>query len=335
MSKFIPAALCAYVHTEDVDVEKHVNAGPINDAMEAAVALADAALENATGNYNDFQRAHIATVLKSMQSSHSSIRKILGWGQEDPSSVDALAVARVPLEGLYTICLFTESPDWVDVYLRDGWKKEYELFLLQVRETQKLKRFDEYSKKTGPYNLGMIAKILGITKDQIATIEHDEAGISLPVGMTRQDVPRYPTPGGVITTLKGGTDKRQMLERLYPEYQFLCSFAHGLPTANLFKAMFKDSKFRKFWNEQELSETFQRQVAERAYVTSLISLLQSAAEIIALYPADVELMAGVKSAWQEILEGSLVGKAIWSIRTKKLLSILDASPPAIGAVPNV
>jgi len=158
MSKFIPAALCAYIHAGDVDSEKHINARPINDAMDVAVARADAALENPTGNYTDFQRAHIATVLKSMQSSHGSIRKILGWGQEDPRSVDALAVARVPLEGLYTICLFTESPDWVDVYLRDGWKKQYELFLLQVRETQNLKRFDEYSKKTGPYNLAMVGK---------------------------------------------------------------------------------------------------------------------------------------------------------------------------------
>ncbi len=169
MSKFIPASRCAYIHADDVDPEKHINAGPINDAMDVAVARAGAALEDPTGHYTDFQRAHIATVLKSMQSSHGSIRKILGWGHEDPRSVDALAVARVPLEGLYTICLFTESPDWVDVYLQDGWKKQYELFLLQVRETQNLKRFDDYS--NNPYNLAMVGKTLGITKEQVATIE--------------------------------------------------------------------------------------------------------------------------------------------------------------------
>jgi hypothetical protein len=53
-----------------------------------------------------------------------------------------------------------------------------------------------------------------------------------------------------------------MLQRLYPEYGYLCSFAHGLPDANLFKMMFnKHSKFRKLWSEGEIKDTFQRQVA--------------------------------------------------------------------------
>jgi len=38
--------------------------------------------------------------------------------------------------------------------------------------------------------------------------------------------------------LTKGSDKRRMLERLYPEYVFLCSFAHGHPDALLFKMMF-------------------------------------------------------------------------------------------------
>jgi hypothetical protein len=33
-------------------------------------------------------------------------------------------------------------------------------------------------------------------------------------------------------------------------------------------------------------------------------------------------------------KGSLLGKAIWNIRTKKLLGILGAPPP-VGGVPNV
>ena len=65
--------------------------------------------------------------------------------------------------------------------------------------------------------------------------------------MTKEEIPAFPTPGRVINKLAKGTDKRRMLERLYPEYVFPCSFAHGLPDANLFKIMFnKDSKFRKF-----------------------------------------------------------------------------------------
>jgi len=114
-----------------------------------------------------------------------------------------------------------------------------------------------------------------------------------------------------------------MLERLYPEYMFLCSFVHGLSDANLFKTMFnKDSRFRKFWDEQELTDTFQRQVAERAFITSLISLVQAVAELTALYPGGVELRAAVTKAWQEISEGSLIGRAIWKMRTKALLGVI-------------
>lgn len=323
MSKFIPVSSCAYVHSDDVDPEKHINAGPMNDAMDLAVARAVAALENPAGAYTDFQRANMATVLKSMQSSHRSIRKMLGWGEEDPRSVDALAVARVPLEGLYTICLFTESPDWVDVYLRDGWRKQYEHFLLQREETKGLPRFDDFSKNIGPKNLNAHRKILGITDTQVFTVEHEELGTPMPVGVAKQSIPKFPTPGSVVTTLANGTDKRSMLERLYFEYSFLCSFAHGLPDALLFKMMFdKDSKFRKFWDEAELKDTFRRSVAERAYTTSLISIVQSASELAPLYPANLDLVAAVVKAWQEMSEGSLLGNAIWRLRTKKLLGAL-------------
>ncbi len=129
-------------------------------------------------------------------------------------------------------------------------------------------------------------------------------------------------PSGVIDELPDGR-KKTMLQRLYPEYGYLCSFAHGLPDANLFKMMFnKHSKFRKMWSESEIKDTFQRQVAERAYSTSLIAIVQSAAELTTLYPTNVELLAGVIGAWKEMSQGSLIGKVIWNIRAKTLLGIL-------------
>jgi len=50
-----------------------------------------------------------------------------------------------------------------------------------------------------------------------------------------------------------------------------------------------------------------------------------------LYPSDVELSAAVVKAWEEMSTGHLLGKAIWNIRTKQLLSVLDiASSPVDG-----
>jgi hypothetical protein len=336
MSKSITVTSVAYVHTEDVDPEKHVSAIPINEAMNVAVVRAINALENPTRAYTDFQRATMQTSLRSEQSTHAAIRKVLGWGDEDPMSVDALALARLPLESLYNMCMFTESQEWVDVYVRDGWKKQYEHFLLQRKETKNLPRYDEYNEKSGPHHLSAVANIIGITQAQVATIEHEQLDTPMPASVAQNHIPQFPTPGKAINKLSKGSDKRRMLERLYPEYVFLCSFAHGLPDANLFKMMFnKDSKFRDYWSDAELKDTFRRNVAERSYVTSLLSMIQSAAEIAALYPADVELLAGVAKAWEEMSRDSLLGKAIWNIRTKKLLGVIDAPPAVQGAAPNV
>ena len=94
---------------KDVDVEKHVNAKPITQAMDVAVARTLDALDNRTGNYSDFQRANIQNVFVSMPSTQRAIQKILEWGDEDPVAIDALALARLPLEGLYTLSLMFES----------------------------------------------------------------------------------------------------------------------------------------------------------------------------------------------------------------------------------
>jgi hypothetical protein len=61
-----------------------------------------------------------------------------------------MVLARVPLEHLYTLCLMFENSEWMNVYPKDGWKKQYERFLLQREETKNLPRYDDYSKKSGP-----------------------------------------------------------------------------------------------------------------------------------------------------------------------------------------
>ena len=336
MSKPITVSSIAYVHTDDVDPEKHLSAIRTSEAMNVAVVRAVRALESETGTYNEVQRANMQTCLRSAQSTHGSIQKVLKWGEEDPMSVDALALARLPLESLYNMCMFTESPDWVDVYVRDGWEKQYEQFLLQKEETKGLKRFYEYSNKTGPLRLTKIRKTIGITEAQVATIEHEQLGTPMPAGLAPDYITRFPTPRRAINKLPKGSGKRRMLERLYLEYVFLCSFAHGLLDANLFKMMFnKDLNFLHSWSNTELKDTFQRSVAWRAYCTSLLSMVQCATELIVLYPTDVELLAGVTKAWEEISHDLLLGKVIWGIRTRELLGVIDAQPPMQGAASDV
>ena len=61
MSKPITVSSIAYVHTDDVDPEKHLSAIRTSEAMNVAVVRAVRALESETGTYNEFQRANMQT----------------------------------------------------------------------------------------------------------------------------------------------------------------------------------------------------------------------------------------------------------------------------------
>ena len=50
--------------------------------------------------------------------------------------------------------------------------------------------------------------------------------------MVEEEVPHFPPVSRIIRTIPAG-DKRRMLEPLYPDYVFSCSFVHGLPEAML------------------------------------------------------------------------------------------------------
>jgi len=63
-------------------------------------------------------------------------------------------------------------------------------------------------------------------------------------------------------------------------------------------------------------------VTERAFIVSLMSIIQCAAELTEKYPEDVNLIAGVVEAWKSFSEDTLLGKTIWEIRTRRLLGVI-------------
>jgi hypothetical protein len=324
MVKPLPVKDVAYVHATDIDHTKHMNVAPTNDAMEECVNWGAQALMNGSPSHPADKTQHMRSVLLSMRWTHRLIRKVLSFDKADekPMAVDGLSLARVPLEGLFTICLMLEGPVWVDRYLRDGWKRQYTVFLLQRRETENLPRFATYNFGSGPDNLTKLQDLLGVTAAQRATIELNELGVPLPADMKPEGIERFPTPLGVIGKLPPG-DKRRMLERAYPEYTWLCSFVHGLPYAMFYKTITdKDALHGHVLSEAALEEAFRRRVREPAYLISLLSIIQAVTELTAMYPADVKLRAAVAKTWKEIPDAILFGKVLWEIRTKKLLGVI-------------
>jgi hypothetical protein len=141
-------------------------------------------------------------------------------------SAVTLTLARTQLEGLYHFCLMLESPNFIDLYLKDGWKKRYVDFLLQREEMKNLPRFDDFNNVLGPQFLEEGAQHYRVTDAERRTIEQKQLGTPLPAGVKPAQIGSFPTPGRAITRMNRG-DRRRMLERLYPDYVDLSSFTHG------------------------------------------------------------------------------------------------------------
>jgi hypothetical protein len=162
----------------------------------------------------------------------------------------------------------------------------------------------------------------GVSIDEKLTIEHDEIGAPVPAGFIPVRIGRFPTPGAVIRKITN-PDQKSMLERLYPDYEYLCSFAHGDAESSLFRTVL-DSRlpFQKTLSSGELEDFFQRQVAETPLIYSVVSAVQVATEVAALYPRDVELLARVTEAWIWLLKGTLYATPVWERRAKKILPLI-------------
>jgi hypothetical protein len=53
-----------------------------------------------------------------------------------------------------------------------------------------------------------------------------------------------------------------------------------------------------------------------------MSVAQSAAELTALYPNDIELASAATRAWNELHNSHVLANAIWNMRTRGLFGIV-------------
>lgn len=132
----------------------------------------------------------------------------------------------------------------------------------------------------------------------------------------------FPTPGAVVRKMRD-PDRKRMLTQLYFEYQFLCSFVHFSPHPRTFMGLFDDREpFGRMFTTGELENMFQKEIAGPAIWIDLLSIVQSAAEIVSLYPADLELRRAVTDAWAVLSDRTIMGRAVWEFRAKMLLGII-------------
>ena len=315
-----------HAHIEAIDKDA-VKAG--GDQWEALVNIcvkaAEEALDTPPNGYSVWQRNSITDAFVSMRATHRAIRALLKLGDTHPESVDALALARLQLEGFYNLCLMFESPDWVTHFQHESWMRKYTRWMLYREELKSIQRFRLEVDREYP-QLMMMMKIWGITNEQRLTIEFREMEVEPPSGFVPQPIKPFPTPGKMLKELPDGP-KRKMLIRLYPEYQELCTYAHGRPIAGFGKMVFDDRSpsrrdFVKVHGEQYVKDLFQYQVVGAAQIYSLISVAQAAAELTTLCPLHLDLQSAVTRSWNELHGAHFLVNAVWDIRTRALVGAL-------------
>jgi hypothetical protein len=316
---------CGFRQEHDINFEGQKSASKWESLAAVCVSRSRDALKQPTGTYSKIHRDTISDLLKAMLVTQGSIGKLLNDGSRNPQSVDALGLARLQVEGLFAICLLTEGSAWADAFLRDGWKKQFIRYLLFKYETECLPRFGPNAHVPELSRLVKFRDVCSVSLAQMHTLELQQIKMPMPAGMALQKIPDFPTPGGVIRELPLGS-KRRMLERLHMDYVYLCSFAHGLQAANMAKSVYDDRSLeRKLFAEAWVEQNFQQDVNTYARSYSILSIAQAAAELMVLYPNNMDLVAAVADAWHDLIESTFFVNAVWNLRTKELLGVVYAS----------
>ena len=94
---------CGYRHADDVNFEGQKSANKWGRLATVCVSRSRNALKKPTGTYTKIHRDTISDLLNAMLVTQGSIGKLLDGGSKSPQSVDALALARLQLEGLFAI----------------------------------------------------------------------------------------------------------------------------------------------------------------------------------------------------------------------------------------
>jgi len=167
-----------------------------------------------------------------------------------------------------------------------------------------------------------LRKLAGVTEQEKTTIRCEQLAEPLPPGTVSAPIGQFPTPGVAMRLIRD-PDRKRMLRRLYFEYQSLCEFVHFSTHPRTFKGIFDNREpFGRLFTTAQLESMFQKEIAGPAIWIDFLSIVQSAAEFIVIYPADVELRRAVIDAWTVLEEKTIIGRAVWQFRAKKLLGII-------------
>ena len=293
------------------------------------------------------QESSLIYILRSQlilyETTHRSMRVILGraYRKKDYSLVsDASSLLREQVEKIYIVSLFLDNPTkWIMRYSRNGWRSDYERYLLELEEYGEIERHQEFLTKHFPEYLERtrrprIGKKIEIVVSDFAkrALKHkwDNPGDEKPAwfvksqkrkkkkfGRLRDYIKNYfdfPTPGRAAAEI---TNKplRSFLFRWHKEYSSICQYSHVAFGKMLIPAM---SEF-KDWEHWEKTVINGKKLAEQTVFMSHIAAATSCALILNSLKNTYGARAELREFWQELYESSLPATAFWNMYIKNLL----------------
>ena len=307
----------------DIDLDAKWNVLDIDASVNRCTAAATEALKLDTPRLSLEQRIHLHQIFLSMRHAHEAVRELLRNEGKRALAVSVMPLVRAQVETLYALCLIIEQPSVLGDYMKDGWKKFFVGHIAMREECRSLPRVMEGLSKQLQW-IDQMQVASGVTNAERETIEAEELGVALPVGVSPTHITPFPMPKKVISKISDADRKRMlMLMRLYPEYSFLCGFVHFSPASVILASLLDPRQpFRAMFTSGQIEEMFQKEIAGPAVWFDVLSVVQCCSELLDIYPGDVELARCCADAWKPLSENTFIGRVIWKLRARRLLGVI-------------
>jgi hypothetical protein len=311
----------SYSHVGDIDPDKKIDAGLASDLLGRCVARAKRALLNHSPATHG--RDLIDEHLRQFRVTHHSIMLLLrGSDVDHPMYGDAMSLAREQIEKVFVLVLLNADPEkWSLVYLKYGWKKLWEAFLLEAQERKNLQRFDEFYNGQGEEVFDKLRIAAEVTREEKEAIEdrfwnqYHGRNEKIPAHLADHQVQDFPMPRKICDQFRNHP-LQPALERWYQQWRQLSDYSHvGADKITLAALLGRGSHLspavRQLVIDKEVNSSF---------VISCVATAFACTEVCAPFLAlDIELAGALAQLWHLLDTSSLLGKLFWDVRAKSLL----------------
>jgi hypothetical protein len=309
-----------YEHLEDIDPNIDISAAELDILLRNAINRCSIELRTVTVLSSEAKNL-LADLLLAFGITHRSIRLLIDQYETAMElSSDAMSLAREQVEKIFVLALLADDPaKWVTSYIKSGWRKRYERFLLDKKESQNLPEHSDFFTNLGSKLIEESRIICGVSKDEMLATElkYYDPSKSLPQNLNGCEIAEFPTPGKAKGKVKNLTLKKA-LDRWYLEYRFLCGYSH-IGTEKLLAQSLTNRRFEFGLSQRE--EFFQKNLAS-ALVISSVAAAFACTEIYGFVSHNIEITGELTKLWDEVEKKSLLGKAFWNLHAKEILSAM-------------